>query len=301
VSRRCSQRAPGSLARGLIDGSRGGHGEKHPASAAVVGEDDGMDEVGIVLVAAALAVVGLVVMAIVLLRCYRPPEKGTALVISTTGGQRVVFERGALVLPVVHRAERMDLSARTIVVDRRGRDGLVCRDSIRADVRIVFLVRVNPTEEDVLQVARVLGCSRAASREALDQMFSAKFTEAVKSVGKRLEFEELCADREQFKDHVIEVIGRDLGGYALDDAAIEYLEQTPLDALDPNNIFDAEGIRKITERTARENIRANELRQKEQQEILAQNVAAQEALLRFEKARAEAEARAKQDITAHRW
>lgn len=103
-----------------------------------------------------------------------------------------------------------------LVVDRRGRDGLVCRDGIRADVRIVFLVRVNPTEEDVLQVARVLGCSRAASREALDQMFCAKFTEAVKSAAKRLEFEELCADREQFKDHVLEVIGRGrVGGSAL--------------------------------------------------------------------------------------
>jgi uncharacterized membrane protein YqiK len=100
---------------------------------------------------------------------------------------------------------------------------------------------------------------------------------------------------------VIESIGRDLGGYVLDDAAIEYLEQTPIEALDPNNILDAVGIRKILERATPENIRANELRQKEQLEIIAQNAAAQEKALRIEQARAEAEVRARQDITKHRW
>lgn len=75
----------------------------------------------------------------------------------------------------------------------------------------------------------------------------------------------------------------------------------PRQALDPNNILDAAGIRKITERTAQENIRTNELRQKERREILAQNTAAQERELRLAQERAEAEARAKQDITAHRW
>ena len=38
-------------------------------------------------------------------------------------------------------------------------------------------------------------------------------------------------------------IGKDLNGYALEDIAIDYLEQTPLETLDPNNVLDAEGIR----------------------------------------------------------
>jgi uncharacterized membrane protein YqiK len=42
------------------------------------------------------------------------------------------------------------------------------------------------------------------------------------------------------------VIGKDLNGFVLDDAAIDYLEQTPIEALDRDNIMDAEGIRKIT-------------------------------------------------------
>ena len=38
---------------------------------------------------------------------------------------------------------------------------------------------------------------------------------------------------------------------------IDYLELTPIGSLDPNNIIDAEGIRKINELIAAQNIRTN--------------------------------------------
>lgn len=52
--------------------------------------------------------------------------------------------------------------------------------------------------------------------------------------------------RELRDDHLeLMVIGRDLNGYVLDDVAIDGLEQTPIELLDPNNVLDAQGIRKI--------------------------------------------------------
>lgn len=126
-------------------------------------------------------------------------------------------------------------------------------------------MRVN-NPEDVLKVAQSIGCARASDLQTLDELFSAKFSEALKTVGKQLEFEELYTKRGEFKDQLIEVIGRDLNGYILDDAAIDYLEQTPLNSLDPHNILDAQGIRKITKITAKQNVFTNELRQKEAHE-----------------------------------
>ena len=51
----------------------------------------------------------------------------------------------------------MDISVKTITVDRRGTEGLICRDNVRADIAVAFFVRVNKTTDDVLNVAAAVG------------------------------------------------------------------------------------------------------------------------------------------------
>lgn len=92
------------------------------------------------------------------------------------------------------------------------------------------------------------------------------------------------------------MIGNDLNGYVLEDVAIDYLEQTPKALLDPYNILDAEGIRKITELTAAQNVVTNELEQNERLAITKKNVEAREATLALERQQAEAEARQKREV-----
>ncbi|MFW5878668.1 MAG: hypothetical protein ACOCVR_02515, partial [Myxococcota bacterium] len=110
---------------------------------------------------------------------------------------------------------------------------------------------------------------------------------------KRLDFEDLYQKRDDFKDAIVRVIGQDLNGYLLEDAAIDFLEQTPVELLDPQNILDAQGIRKITELTTRQNIFTNDFRQTERKEIKRQDVDAEKAVLDLE--RDESDARAKQE------
>lgn len=95
---------------------------------------------------------------------------------------------------------------------------------------------------------------------------------------------------------MIEVIGNDLNGYLLEDVAIDYLEQTPKASLDPSNILDAEGIRKITELTAAQNVITNELERNEQLAITKKNTETREAMLALERQQADAEARQKREI-----
>ena len=59
-------------------------------------------------------------------------------------------------------------------------------------------------------------------------------------------------ERDQFKQSILEVIGQDLNGYHLEDAAIDYLEQTPLNKMDPNNVLDSIGIKLINGVTAKQ-------------------------------------------------
>jgi len=228
---------------------------------------------------------------------YRKVDQGQALIVNKMQktGPTVTFT-GSLVVPIVHRAEVMDISVKTIEIDRRGTEGLICKDNIRADIKVTFFVRVNNLAEDVLKVAQAIGCVRASDQNTLEDLFVAKFSEALKTVGKQMEFEQLYTERDHFKDGVLQVLGTDLNGYILDDAAIDYLEQTPIGSLDSENILDSQGIRKITEITAQQNIRTNELRQDERKAITKQNLEADEAILELERRKADAEAKQMREI-----
>jgi len=249
-----------------------------------------------------LAVVCLLVVALVLFgvsRLFRKVEQGKALIVSKMRKVDVTFT-GQVVLPVLHRAEVMDISVKTIEITRAGKEGLICRDNIRADIRITFFVKVNKTVEDVVKVAQAVGTARASDRDTLQELFHAKFSEALKTVGKQLDFTDLYTKREELRYRIIEVIGVDLSGYHLEDAAIDYLEQTPLTQLDPANVLDAQGIRKITELTAVEHVRTNEARRTEEKEITRQNVDAREAVLELERRQADAEIKQKREIDTTR-
>src|SRR5699024_3044187 len=127
------------------------------------------------------------------------------------------------------------------------REGLTCKDNIRADITVFFYVRVNETAEDVKKVAKSIGTQRASDQDTLQELFNSKFSEALKTVGKQFDFEELFTQREAFRQAIVSLIGTDLNGYILEDVAIDELEQTPLHQHDPNNTPDAQGITNITE------------------------------------------------------
>ncbi|TGZ16730.1 hypothetical protein DV517_17030 [Streptomyces sp. S816] len=248
-------------------------------------------------------VAACVIIAVLLLlgfsRLYRKVDQSQALIVSKTRRVDVSFT-GQVVLPILHKAEVMDISVKTIEISRSGRDGLICRDNIRADIRILFFVKVNKTVQDVIKVAQSVGTERASHQDTLQELFHAKFSEALKTVGKQMDFTDLYTKREELRYHIIELIGVDLNGYHLEDAAIDYLEQTPLTQLDPANVLDAQGIRKITELTAVEHVRTNEAKRTEEKEITRQDVDAREAILELERRQVDAEIKQRREIETSR-
>lgn len=247
-----------------------------------------------IIVAVVVAVI-IVAILIALAKFYKKAQQGEALVKTGVGGTKVSFT-GMMVWPVIHKLERMDISLKTINIERMGKDGLICRDNMRADIKVTFFVRVNQMKDDVVRVAQSVGCVRASSPMALNELFEAKFSEALKTVGKQFEFVDLYNKRDEFRQEILNLIGRDLNGYALDDAAIDYLEQTHLSSLSAMNILDAEGIKKITELTAKQNMLSNSIKREEEKTITQQNVDAREAILEMERQLAEKEEKNKREI-----
>ena len=229
------------------------------------------------------------------IKCLRKVPQGAALIRTGSGGTQVSFDK-EMVVPVLHIVEMMDISVKRIEIDRSGEDGLICKDNIRADIKVAFFVRVNKVKEDVKRVANFLGCKRASDITSLRQVFEPKFSEALKTVGKQFDFVELYNSREEFREQILKVIGSDLNGYVLDDCAIDYLEQTDLEKLNPNNVLDAEGIKKITELTAKEVTLANNITREKEKTLKKQDVEAKEAILALERQQVDAEEKQEREI-----
>lgn len=256
-----------------------------------------MDILIIVGVVVVLAFVFIMAALLMLKAFYIKVDQGTALIINGVNKIAVRFD-GGFVWPVINKKELMRISLLTLEVDRRGKEGLICADNMRADITVAFYLRVNETEEDVLKVAKSVGVDRASDKVAVNELFNAKFSEALKTVGKQIDFVKLFENRSQFRDSIVQEIGNDLNGYILEDVAIDYLEQTPKTSLDSSNILDAEGIKKITQLTAFQNVITNELERDEELAVKKKNVETVEAMLELERQQADAEAKQKREISS---
>ena len=244
------------------------------------------------IVIGAVIFVGTIFLA---LKCYRKVIQGQAIIRTGLRGTNVSFS-GLLIIPVIERMELMDIGVKRIEIVRRAKDGLICKDNMRADITVAFFVRVNKTAEDVMSVAETLGVQRASSQAALEELFDAKFSEALKSVGKQFAFEDLYTKRADFRELIKQEIGTDLNGYSLEDAAIDYLEQTPKEMLNPDNILDASGLEKIATITREKKININFQEREEEKAITRQDVDAREKILDMEKELAEAEEKQRLEI-----
>lgn len=210
----------------------------------------------------------------IFLVCIRKIQPGRAGVKTGWGGIKVSFDWMVRV-PLLQTYHIVDISVKKLEISRKGKDGLVCKDNIRADITVAFYIRVDATPESVKKVAQMLTPERVSDMDKLRELFEAKFSEALKTAGKQMEFHELFTERIKFRDQIQDTIGKDLDGFLLQDVAIDYLEQSPLEEHDPSNVLDAEGIKKITQITQRERVIANEHTQRAAVQIEKENADAE--------------------------
>jgi len=256
-------------------------------------------------------IIGLVVLVLVILLAVigtlksllKKAAPGTALVKTGFGISKPKIEMSsALVVPMLHRVETIALTVKTVRISRRERDSLSCKDGIRAEVEVDFYIKVNNIEEDIRTVASTVGCERASDIQKMRELFGSKFSDALKTAGSKLSFDELYQNRRLFREEILSALGGDdggdvvLNGYKLDDVAIEYLEQLPLGNHDMDNVLDARGIKEITQRTASEAEEANLRRRSKEVKIKEQDRNAETQKLALDQDLAEKRAKQEREI-----
>ncbi len=191
---------------------------------------------------------------------YKRASADLAFVRTGKGGSRVVVDGGAFVIGFLHSIKWINLETMRLLVTRHGKDALITKDKFRVDISCEFYIRVDPKEEQILKAARSLG-DKSLTPETVKQLVEAKLVGALRAVAATKNMLELHTERQKFEDAVQEGLRLDLerNGLNLESVAITHLDQTDKGALDPNNVFDAEGLKLITDATERARKEKNEI------------------------------------------
>jgi flotillin len=241
-----------------------------------------------------LILFGLGVMAV---SVYRKTAANEALVRTGLNGAHVALNGGIAVYPVVHQVVPVSLETMKLEVERMGQDALITQDNLRVDVKAEFYIRVNPTEEDILQAARSLG-HKSVNPDAVGALVFEKLVSALRSVAAQKDLAEIHSDRKTFASAVQELVAEELqqNGLLLETVTISRLDQTDPHGLSDENIFDAQGKKKITEITAQARVERNRLEKLAEQRMTEQNVMTAQQVLGLERQRAEAIATQERDV-----
>lgn len=213
-----------------------------------------------VIVPAVIILIALFALGLVFARLYHRASKEIAFVRTGLGGEKVVRDGGALVLPVLHETIPVNMNTLKLEVLRAREAALITHDRMRVDVQAEFYVRVKPDAAAISTAAQTLG-RRTMEPSALKELVEGKFVDALRAVAAGMTMEGLHENRVDFAQKVQVAVSEDLhkNGLELESVSLTGLDQTAADFFNPQNAFDAQGLTKLTQEI--------ELRRKQRNDI----------------------------------
>lgn len=217
----------------------------------------------------------LVIVLVIMMSLYRRASKEIAFVRTGVGGEKVVMNGGAVVVPVLHETMPVNMNTLVLPVVRKDSEALITLDRLRIDVKAEFYVRVRPDAGAIAMAAQTLG-QRTMQPEMLKDLVEGKFVDALRSVAAGMSMNELHEQRADFVQKVQQVSSNDLAmnGLELESVSLTGLDQTSIEHFNANNAFDAEGLTKLTEQIeARKKLR-NDIEQDTRVQMETKNLEA---------------------------
>ena len=183
---------------------------------------------------------------------YRRSTKEVSFVRTGFGGQKVVANGGALVLPILHETIPVGMGTTRLEVRRARDSALITRDRMRVDVTAEFYVHVAPNDDAIAKAAQTLG-HRTMQPESLRELIEGKFVDALRTAAAEMTMEEMHEKRGEYVKRVRASVKEDLvlNGLELETVSLTNLDQTSMEFFNPSNAFDAEGMTRLTEQIER--------------------------------------------------
>lgn len=209
-----------------------------------------------VLLVAGMVVIGLIVIGLIFAKLYKRATKEMAFVRTGFGGEKIIKDGGAIVLPVLHETIAVNMNTLRIEVEKTQKDALITKDRMRVDVKADFYLRVAPNADGISMAAQTLG-TRTTRVEELKKLMESKFVDVLRAVAAEMTMTEMHEQRADFVQRVQNNVANDLekNGLELESVSLTGFDQTDLQFFNENNAFDAEGrarLAKIIEEKRKE-------------------------------------------------
>jgi len=241
-----------------------------------------------------LVIIAIAIIWIVSVWVYKRAPANRGFIRTGLGGTKVCLGKGALVLPVFHEVTWVSLETIKLIVSRSRDQGILTSDKIRVDVIAELYAHVGHTTDDLLIAGRSLG-EKTFDPDSIRDLLEAKIISALRSYSATKTLNELHENRDLFaneiKNQVLESFSSN--GLTLEEVTIVTLEQTGKEYFKTDNVFDAEGLKIITEITSEAKRKVHDTEKKTSIAIRQKELDTQLELLEIE--RQEAFARASQD------
>ena len=230
-------------------------------------------------------------------KLYRKTTANEAFVRTGMGKARVILDGGAFVVPIIHRIIFVSLETMRLNVSRRGEDALITGDNLRVDIAAEFYIKVQPESNDILNAARSLG-EKSVSEDSIRELVMEKLISALRTVAATKTLVELHTKRDEFASAVQQIVTQDLqeNGLTLESVTISSLDQTQVQLLKDDNVFDAQGKRRITEITEDQRVKRNEITRNAERDVRDKDTMTRKQILDLDKDREVAEATQARDV-----
>jgi uncharacterized membrane protein YqiK len=251
-------------------------------------QESGMNILGadtmFILVMGALILVGLLTIGMIFARLYHRASKERAFVRTGLGGQKVVKDGGAIVLPIFHEVIPVNMNTLKLEVMRNKAESLITKDRMRVDIVAAFFVRVIPSQDGIANAAQTLG-QRTLHPDALKELVEDKFVDALRSTAATMTMQQLQDQRPEFVQGVQNAVSEDLtkNGLELESVSLTSLDQTTKEFFNPNNAFDAEGLTRLTQETENRRRQRNEIEQDTEVAVRQKNLDAEKQKLEIQR------------------
>ena len=229
-----------------------------------------------ILILAGIVVVAIFALGLIMARLYRRASKELSFVRTGMGGQKVIINGGALVLPILHEIIPVNMNTLRLEVRRANEQALITHDRMRVDVTAEFYVRAKPTADSIANAAQTLGLKTTRPDE-LKVLVEGKFVDALRAVAAEMAMEELHEKRVDFVQKVQQVVSEDLlkNGLELESVSLTGLDQTSVQHFNPRNAFDAEGLTRLTQAIESRRKTRNDIEQDTEVEVRTKNLGAE--------------------------
>ena len=205
------------------------------------------------------------------------------------GGEKIIKDGGAIVLPVLHETIAVNMNTLRIEVEKTQKDALITKDRMRVDVKADFYLRVAPNADGISMAAQTLG-TRTTRVEELKKLMESKFVDVLRAVAAEMTMTEMHEQRADFVQRVQNNVANDLekNGLELESVSLTGFDQTDLQFFNENNAFDAEGRARLAKIIEEKRKETNDIQQENRIKIEQRNLEAEKESLEIEKSEEEA-------------